>query len=91
MQVMEAGILPIMIASLEHPSPGVRVAACKCALSLSRSVKSQRTALVEGGVALPLLRLLSDTNPAVKCAACAVLCNIVLDFSPMKHVCSVLC
>jgi len=82
--VLDAKVLPQVAASLSHPSEVVRAAACRCARSLSRSVKSLRTALVDGGLALPLLRLMGDSDTALE--ATATVCNLVLDFSPMKKV-----
>ncbi|RUS30099.1 armadillo-type protein [Jimgerdemannia flammicorona] len=84
-QAINAKVLPHVVAGLSHKSPSVRLAACKCARSLSRSVKEVRTSLVDAGVTLPLLKLLSDDSPSMQAEACGALCNIVLDFSPMKQ------
>ncbi|KAG4098642.1 ARM repeat-containing protein [Neocallimastix lanati (nom. inval.)] len=85
-QVIEAKLLPIIVQSMSHPNFGIRMAACHCTKSLSRSVKTLRTSLVDSGVINPLLKLLSDPDIQVQNVACAALCNVVLDFSPMKKV-----
>ncbi|KAJ3165421.1 hypothetical protein HDU88_004217 [Geranomyces variabilis] len=85
-QVIDAKLLPPIVASMSHPSRHVRAAACACARSLSRSVKNLRTALVDAGVAQPLFALLADDSRDVRLAASATVCNVVLDFSPMKRI-----
>ncbi|KAF9974157.1 Armadillo repeat-containing protein 8 [Actinomortierella ambigua] len=84
-KVIETKVLPHIVAAMTHPSVGVRIAACQCTRGLSRSVKNLRTCLVDAGIEEPLMKLLSDTDPGVLSCATATLCNIVLDFSPMKE------
>ncbi|KAI8378777.1 armadillo-type protein [Choanephora cucurbitarum] len=83
-QAIEAKALPHVISGLNSKYPNVRLAACQCAKSLSRSVSHLRTSLVDAGIAPPLIKLLYDECHVVQAAACGALCNLVLEFSPMK-------
>ncbi|CAG8447099.1 5635_t:CDS:10 [Scutellospora calospora] len=82
--VVDAKIIPHIVAGMSHRSYGVRAAACQCTRSLSRSVSILRTNLVDAGIATPLFKLLSDESTDVQTMACATLCNLVLEFSPMR-------
>ena len=72
-----------------NPTP-VLLAACDTARALSRSVSTLRTSLVDAGLAKPLYDLLSNQEVEVQVSASAVVCNLVLDFSPMRDVSDVL-
>ncbi|KAI9349342.1 armadillo-type protein [Pilaira anomala] len=83
-QAIESKVLPHVISGLNSKQPNVRLAACQCTKSLSRSVSHLRTSLVDVDVAPPLIKLLYDESIVVQAAACGALCNLVLEFSPMK-------
>ena len=68
-----------------NPIP-VLLAACDTARALSRSVSTLRTSLVDAGLAAPLHVLLKHHDVEVQVAATAVVCNLVLEFSPMREV-----
>eukprot|EP00824_Muranothrix_gubernata_P022509 TRINITY_DN5463_c0_g1_i3.p1 TRINITY_DN5463_c0_g1~~TRINITY_DN5463_c0_g1_i3.p1 ORF type:complete len:497 (-),score=103.92 TRINITY_DN5463_c0_g1_i3:745-2235(-) len=85
MKIVEGKVLGEISEALGDTSPGVRAAACLVARSLSRSVKTIRTSLVDSGFAPGLMGLLRDKDIQVREEACATLCNIVLDFCPLKE------
>ncbi|RKP11294.1 armadillo-type protein, partial [Piptocephalis cylindrospora] len=61
------------------------MAACQCARSVSRSVRLLRTTLVDHGAAAPLVALLREREKNLLVLALITLCNIILEFSPMKR------
>ncbi|MCJ1479672.1 hypothetical protein MMC13_008358 [Lambiella insularis] len=71
-------------ASAGNPT-AVLLAACGTARALSRSVSTLRTSLVDAGLASPLYSLLKHPDVEVEVAATAVVCNLVLEFSPMRE------
>ena len=71
-----------------EPTPApVLIAASAAIRALSRSVGMLRTGLIDAGVAVPLFHLLQHRDMEVKVAATAAVCNLVLEFSPMREVC----
>ncbi|KAF2840359.1 ARM repeat-containing protein [Patellaria atrata CBS 101060] len=64
----------------------VLVAACFAARAMSRSVSILRTSLIDYGVARPIFTLIKKREMGVKLAATDVLCNLLLNFSPMREV-----
>jgi len=83
--VIEAQGIATVVECLRDLGDGVRAAACLCAKSLSRSRKAIKSSLFEAKIDRPLLGLLSDPCPAVQQRASATLCNLVLNFGPMKE------
>jgi hypothetical protein len=59
-QAIEAKVLPHVISGLTSTQSNVRLAACQCTKSLSRSVSHLRTSLVDAGVAQPLIKVCMD-------------------------------
>ncbi|RKO97880.1 ARM repeat-containing protein [Caulochytrium protostelioides] len=82
--IIDQGMLAFTVRAMTHPKPGIRSAACQFARSLSRSVKNLRTSLIDVGIDRCLLNLIQDESLPVRITATATLCNLVLDFSPMK-------
>jgi len=68
----------------------VILAACGAARGLSRSVSTLRTDLMDAGLAAPLFVLLRHSDIDIQVSATAVICNLVLEFSPMREVSSFL-
>jgi armadillo repeat-containing protein 8 len=61
------------------------LAACAAAQALTRSVSVLRTSLIDAGIAPPLFHLLHNVDSEVQIGATKVVCNLALDFSPMKE------
>ena len=74
-----------MTASIINSS-AVLVAACGAARGLTRSVSTLRTSLIDAGLAPPIFALLRHHDMKVQVAATAVICNLMLEFSPMRDV-----
>ncbi|PGH15508.1 hypothetical protein AJ80_05525 [Polytolypa hystricis UAMH7299] len=66
-----------------NPIPTL-LAACAAARSLTRSVTGLRTSLIDAGVAAPVFNLVKFRDTEVQIAATSVVCNLAMDFSPMK-------
>ena len=62
------------------------LAACEATKSLSRSVGVLRTSLMDAGLSAPLFVLLRHQDVDLQIAATAVVCNLVLQFSPLQEV-----
>ncbi|KAI5291221.1 hypothetical protein KEM54_005815 [Ascosphaera aggregata] len=72
------------LPEIEQNSIAVIQAACMAARALCRSPKLMRTNLKEAEMSKPAIKLLAHPDVDIKLAATAVLCNLTLDFSPMK-------
>ncbi|KAI5267076.1 ARM repeat-containing protein [Aureobasidium subglaciale] len=75
-----------LLASKVGNTVPVLLAACRAATALSRSVSLLRTALIDAGITKPIYNLLATTDVEVQIAATNVICNLVLEFSPMRQV-----
>ena len=73
-------------ASVTGNPTKVLLAACGTSRALSRSVSTLRTSLIDAGLATPLYVLLRHETVEIQIAATAVICNLVLEFSPMREV-----
>lgn len=81
----DAASMPKNSAADGNPTPTI-LAACGAARMLTRSVSVLRTSLIDAGVAEPLFVLIKHPDLEIQIAATAAICNLALDFSPMKQV-----
>ncbi|KAJ5643156.1 uncharacterized protein N7484_005663 [Penicillium longicatenatum] len=80
----DAAAVPKNTAADGNPTPTL-LAACGAARMLTRSVSALRTSMIDSGVAQPLFTLVKHPDLEVQIAATAALCNLALNFSPMKE------
>ena len=79
------GIKQKLDGTIGNPN-GVIIAACRATTAMSRSVLMLRTSLMDAAIAKPILDLVQHHETDVKVAALAVMCNFLIDSSPMRNV-----
>jgi hypothetical protein len=62
----------------------LRLAACRCYISLSRSIKRIKSIFIESGIADTVMKLLSDSSTQVQVSAASIMNNILVDFSDLQ-------
>ncbi|GMH00047.1 hypothetical protein Nepgr_001886 [Nepenthes gracilis] len=78
-------VLELVTDAFAHDSSEVRIAACICLKSVSRSVKSLSAGLFMNEMILvPLIKLLNDYSCSVQVAALGAISNIVVDFAARR-------
>lgn len=75
-----------VLPPLAGNSKATILAACGAARALSRSVSTLRTSLMDAGLTAPLFVLLKHQDMDLQIHATAVVCNLVLSFSPLQEV-----
>lgn len=85
-KVISERILPYISDGLGSNEADVVLACVKCIRSLSRSVKVVRRDIVNETIGKTLLELLFTENRDIRRFSSAALCNLVLEFSPMRNV-----
>lgn len=78
------GLLPKVVEGLESEYPQLALGCLKCLRSLSKSVKVVRRDMSNERVAAVLLELMENEDKEVSRIASATLCNLVLEFSPIR-------
>ncbi|KAG8932099.1 hypothetical protein FRC02_001655 [Tulasnella sp. 418] len=78
--------IPYVMAAMSDAHVGVRLAACQCVRSLSRSVQVLRTSIVDSGLGLKLFEMMrKEQDKRVQSVALMGISNLVLDFSPLRE------
>lgn len=80
--------IPFIHTCLFHQHVGVRYAACQCVRALSRAVTVLRTNIVDSGLGMTIFSIFKkrEEDANVLNAALSAVCNIVIDFSPLRPV-----
>lgn len=80
-------VMNIVIDAIKHESSDIRIAACTCLRSVSRSIKNLSAGyFMNEAVVLPLVRLLQDPSNDVQLAALGAISNIVVEFSTKRSI-----
>lgn len=85
-KVISEQILPNIVNGLAGNETDVVLACVKCIRSLSRSVKVVRRDIANESIGRILLDLLSAKNREIQRFSSATLCNLVLEFSPVRAI-----
>lgn len=80
--------IPTIHSCLFHRHIGVRYAGAQCVRALSRAVIVLRTTIVDSGLGMSIFSIFKkrDEDANVTNAALSAVCNIVIDFSPLRPV-----
>eukprot|EP01080_Neovahlkampfia_damariscottae_P004568 gene4568-7952_t len=84
-KIIDSNVLPLIVDSLAEENEKIKLVACKCIKGLSRSSPKLRSTLLDSGVTRPLLMLMEHSSDEIKSISCACVCNVIVDFSPMKN------
>jgi hypothetical protein len=63
----------------------IKIAILKFIKSLSRSIRNLRTNIIDSQIQIPLFNLINHNNLQIQENSIAILCNLVLEFSPIKN------
>ncbi|OVA19408.1 Armadillo [Macleaya cordata] len=86
-QFLSMQVLNVVTDSLNHDLAEVRIAACICIKSVTRSVKNLSAGhFINEMTVIPLVQLLHDPSTSVQVAALGAISNIVVDFKIRKSI-----
>lgn len=84
--VVAQNIIPIIVDGLSDPDRSVVRSSIQCVRALSRSVKILRKDISNGSIGESLLKLVDSDDLCVQRCASATICNLILEFSPIRTV-----
>lgn len=82
--VVAIDLLPIIVTCLHEKNKDVLKGSISCIRSLSRSVKILRRDLTDTSIGSRLVCLLNDESVEIVQLSSAALCNVVVEFSPIR-------
>lgn len=83
-QAVSLKLIPVLRRVLTHSAASVRATACHCVQNISRSVRILRSYLLDPPLTESLVDLLADNDTTVQVFSASALCNLVLDYAPLK-------